>query len=116
MRQLRLLFVEDHPLIVQAVKLALGKSADFEVVATTSSGREVVALAEQLEPDLILLDLGLPGLDGVEVLRALRRAGNEIPRSSGPRPRTATSAHVMWRSSGRCSTGFPTSRSANVSG
>jgi len=77
MRQLRVLLVEDHPLIVEAVKLALGDSGEFEVVATTGSGREVAPLAERHQPDLVLLDLGLPDLDGVEVLRALKRAASD---------------------------------------
>ena len=77
MRQLRVLLAEDHPLIVEAVKLALDDSGEFKVVATTSSGRDVVALYHREEPDLILLDLGLADLDGVEVLRALRRVDCE---------------------------------------
>ena len=74
MRKLRVLLAEDHPLMIEAVKLALGGSAEFEVVAVTSSGSDVVALAERVRPDLVLLDLSLPGADGLDVLHALRGA------------------------------------------
>jgi two-component system, NarL family, nitrate/nitrite response regulator NarL len=71
------LLAEDHPLMVEAVKLALGRSADFEIIGITQSGSEVVALATRLQPDLVLLDLALPQVDGLEVLRSLRRSGSD---------------------------------------
>src|SRR2546423_11572096 len=77
MRQMRVLLAEDHPLMVEAVKLALGDSAEFQVVGITDSGSEVPALAECLEPDLVLLDLSLPDVDGLEVLRALRKSHSD---------------------------------------
>jgi DNA-binding NarL/FixJ family response regulator len=77
MVQRRVLLVEDHPLMVEAVKLALGRSADFEIVGIADSGSEAVALAARLQADLVLLDLGLPEVDGFEVLRSLRRSGSD---------------------------------------
>jgi DNA-binding NarL/FixJ family response regulator len=77
MRKLRVLVAEDHPLMVEAVRLELGKSAEFEVVGVTESGSDVVALAKRVQPDLVLLDLSLPGVDGLEVLRTLRRDGSD---------------------------------------
>jgi DNA-binding NarL/FixJ family response regulator len=77
MAQRSVLLVEDHPLMVEAVKLALGRSADFEILGITDSGREAVALATRLQPDLVLLDLALPQVDGLEVLRSLRRSGSD---------------------------------------
>jgi DNA-binding NarL/FixJ family response regulator len=76
MRQLSLLVGEDHPLMVDAIKLVLAESTEFEIVGTASSGVDVIALAERSEPDLVLLDVELSDADGIEVLRALQRLGN----------------------------------------
>jgi len=76
MRQLTVLIGEDHPLMVEAIKLVLSESPEFEIVGVASLGAEVIAIAEETEPDLVLLDLELPDADGVEVLRALQRLAN----------------------------------------
>jgi two-component system nitrate/nitrite response regulator NarL len=76
MRQLTLLVGEDHPLMVDAIKLVLAESTEFEIVGTASSGADVIALAERTDPDLVLLDVELPDGDGIEVLRALQRLAN----------------------------------------
>ena len=74
MRRVKLLVAEDHPLMVEAIRLAFGNSGEFDVVGVADSGDEAVAAARRLQPDVVLLDLHLPGLDGIEVLHALRRA------------------------------------------
>lgn len=70
------LVVDDHPLyrrgVVQVVEAALG----FQVVGQAADGTECLVVAERLRPDLILLDVRMPGLGGIDTLRALRRAGN----------------------------------------
>ena len=76
MRQLTVLVGEDHPLMVEAIKLVLTESTEFEIAGVASSGADVIALAERIEPDLVLLDLELPDADGVEVLRVLKRLDN----------------------------------------
>ena len=75
MRQLRLLVVDDHPLMVEAISLALGTSEGFEIVAIAASGAEIVPLVRRTAPDLVLLDLRMPAVDGLMALRALRQAG-----------------------------------------
>ncbi len=75
MRRLKLLIAEDHPLMVEAISVALSISGEFEIVGVADSGTDVLPLAKRLEPDVVLLDLRLPGLDGLEVLHALRKAG-----------------------------------------
>lgn len=74
MRRLRLLIAEDHPLMVEAIRVVLSISGEFEIVGVAESGSEVLPLAQRLDPDVVLVDLRLPGLDGLEVLHALRKA------------------------------------------
>src|SRR3954471_5996347 len=70
----RILFVEDEPSISDPFSKALAREGFEPLVART--GREALALAERLEPDLVLLDLNLPDIDGRDVCRELRRRGD----------------------------------------
>jgi DNA-binding NarL/FixJ family response regulator len=76
MRRLTVLVGDDHPLMVEAVKLVLTESTEFEIGGVASTGADVIALAERIDPDLVLLDLELPDADGVEVLHVLKRLDN----------------------------------------
>ena len=71
MRRVAVLVAEDHPLMSEAIKTVLAKSADFEVVAVAESGAQVEGLVERFKPDLVLLDLELPELHGLDVVRSL---------------------------------------------
>lgn len=70
----RILVVDDHPLFRRGVRQLLELETGFAAVAEASCGEEALALADEMEPDLILLDLNMAGMDGIEVLRALRAA------------------------------------------
>ena len=72
LRQLTVLVGEDHPLMVDAIKLVLAESTEFEIAGVATSAADVVTLAERVKPDLVLLDLDLPDGSGVEVLRGLQ--------------------------------------------
>lgn len=63
--KLRVLVVDDHPLFRQGVVHSLQAEPDFRVVAETSSGEEALQLAQTLLPDLVLLDVSMPGWDGI---------------------------------------------------
>jgi len=67
-RHLRVLLVDDHPLLRRGVAELLDASGRFAVVGSTSTGAEGLALAAVLVPDLVLLDLHLPGIGGLQVL------------------------------------------------
>ena len=69
--------VDDHPLMVEAIRLALAGSEDFEIVGVAASGAEIVPLVRRTTPDVVLLDLRMPAVDGLAALRALRGAGVE---------------------------------------
>ena len=71
MRRVTVLVAEDHPLMIEAIKMVLAESEDFEVVGVAGSGMEVAGLVEQVQPDLVLLDLDLPELHGLDVVRSL---------------------------------------------
>ena len=76
MDKVRLLVADDHPMLREGLVAVLGTQPDFEVVGEAADGDEVVRLAESLDPDVILLDLEMPGTDGVEALEKLRDAGS----------------------------------------
>lgn len=74
--QVRILVADDHPMLREGLVAVLATQPDFEVVGEASDGAEAVRLARALDPGVILLDLEMPGLDGVSVLRELRDAGS----------------------------------------
>jgi DNA-binding NarL/FixJ family response regulator len=75
----RVLVADDHRLILAAVRWALDQANGFEVVAEVSSGSMVVPYVARLQPDLVLLDVGLPGVDGLTCLERLRTQQPEVP-------------------------------------
>ena len=73
----RLLVVDDEPNILELLSASL-RFAGFEV-ATAADGQQALALAESFRPDLLVLDVMMPGLDGFDVVRRLRQAGRHTP-------------------------------------
>lgn len=70
---IRLAIAEDQRMVRELLAALLGREPDFQVVGEAASGREAIELTGRLSPDVLLLDIGLPDLDGVEVARALRK-------------------------------------------
>jgi DNA-binding NarL/FixJ family response regulator len=68
------LVVDDHPVILRLLRTVLGAHAAIEIVGEACDGREAVALAGRLEPDVVVIDLSLPELDGLEACAAIRTA------------------------------------------
>ena len=71
MKLIRILIVDDHTLFRSGIKLALQRQEGFEVVGEAGDGLEGIKRAKQLKPDVMLLDLHMPGISGLEALRVL---------------------------------------------
>lgn len=76
---IRILLVDDHTLFRSGLKALLSRQADFGIVGEASDGLEGVKLAEQLKPDLVLLDLDMPVMNGTEALAQMLAANRELP-------------------------------------
>jgi DNA-binding NarL/FixJ family response regulator len=72
MRRLKVLLVDDHPLMLDALRVVLESQDDISVVAEADSGEKVLPLVGQTGPDVVLLDVRMPGMDGLTVLGQLR--------------------------------------------
>ena len=71
LRRLKVVVADDHGLMIEAVGIALAGS-EFEIVGVAESGSQVLPVVQQAEPDLVVLDLRMPGMDGLTCIRLLR--------------------------------------------
>ena len=69
MTPIKILIADDHPVVRECLSAMLGKEKDFQVVGEAENGVEAVNKAKELQPDIILMDLRMPELDGVEAMR-----------------------------------------------
>jgi DNA-binding NarL/FixJ family response regulator len=74
----RVLIADDHPLFREGMRGRLDRVADVAVVGEAASGDEAVELARELEPDVILMDIKMPGLNGIEATREILRASPHV--------------------------------------
>ena len=77
-RKIRILLADDHSVVRQGFKMILSSQVDMEVVGEAGNGREAVDLAEQLQPDVIVMDVAMPELNGIE---ATRRLAASVPHT-----------------------------------
>ncbi|MEI7755616.1 MAG: response regulator transcription factor [Actinomycetota bacterium] len=75
---IRLLIVDDHSVVRRGLETLLGSFADIEIVGTAADGLEAVQLAAERHPDIILMDLSMPNLDGFEATRQILAANPTI--------------------------------------
>jgi DNA-binding NarL/FixJ family response regulator len=75
-KTIRVVIVDDHAVLRSGLEQLLGGQPDLEVVGTAASGSEAIELARELRPDVVLMDLQMPGVDGVSATRAI--VGDEL--------------------------------------
>lgn len=75
---IRILVADDHPIVRDGLVAVLSTQPDFDVVGEAGDGRDVVQQYAALQPDILLLDLEMPGVDGVEALRQLQAEGHLV--------------------------------------
>jgi len=72
--KIKVLLVDDHPVVIEGVRSCLRNHSQFEVIGVASSGEEAVLKSKKLSPDVILMDMMMQGIDGLEATRRLREA------------------------------------------
>jgi len=77
MTRIRVLLADDHTLFRQGIKTLISAEPDMEVVAEASNGSEAIARALETRPDIVLMDIGMPGLSSFEATRQIKRARPE---------------------------------------
>ena len=78
MKRIRILLADDHAVVRQGFKMILAAQPDMEIVGEAANGREAVDLAEQLRPDVVVMDVAMPELNGIE---ATRRLASSVPHA-----------------------------------
>ncbi len=78
MAPLRILIADDHPLVRSGLRALLAAAEDMEVVGEAATGEEAVTLAQTLQPDVMVMDLRMPGINGIEATRRVVQANPQI--------------------------------------
>jgi two-component system, NarL family, response regulator NreC len=78
MKRIRILLADDHAVVRQGFKMILAEQPDMEIIGEAGNGREALALAESLKPDIVVMDVAMPELNGIE---ATRRMGESVPHA-----------------------------------
>ncbi|MCX6043524.1 MAG: response regulator transcription factor, partial [Chloroflexi bacterium] len=68
------MIVEDHPLLIEGLRRMVDEEPDIEIIAEVTDGDEAVRCALQLEPDVILMDINLPGKNGLQATREIKNS------------------------------------------
>lgn len=76
--KIRVLIADDHAVVRQGLRMFLGADDDLEIVGEARDGAEAVSLAQQLQPHVVLMDLLMPGLDGIAATAAVRREQPDV--------------------------------------
>ncbi len=74
MEIIRLLIADDHDLFREGLRALISTTEDIELVGEAATGEEAISIAEQLQPDVVLMDINMPGVDGIHATRQILRA------------------------------------------
>lgn len=77
-RQIRILLADDHPVVRQSLRNELEKQSDLKIVAEAADGAQAVKLAAELAPDVVLMDIGMPVLNGLEATRQIKANSPQV--------------------------------------
>jgi DNA-binding NarL/FixJ family response regulator len=78
MDKIRVILADDHPITRAGIRRFLEKASDIEIIGEADNGDDTLQMALEQKPDVLLLDMEMPGLSGVEVAKALKTAGSQI--------------------------------------
>jgi PAS domain S-box-containing protein len=76
-KKIRIMLVDDHPVMRQGLRVLLGEDPTLEIVGEASDGESAISLARELKPDIILMDISMPGMNGIQATRVIH---SEFPR------------------------------------
>lgn len=77
-KKIRVLLADDHPVVRAGLRILLEKAVDITVVAEAETGQEVLVLADEAAPDVIVLDMEMPEMNGIEVVKRLQKSGSPV--------------------------------------
>lgn len=77
-KEIRVMLVEDHQLMMKALKKILHTEDDIKIVAEATDGEEAIALAKRTSPDVIAMDIYLPGMDGIETTKEILSSMSDV--------------------------------------
>ena len=78
-REITCLIVDDHEVVREGLRLSLSRASHIRVVGEASDGETAVALAERRRPDVVVMDIRMPGMDGLDATRLLRERAPDVP-------------------------------------
>src|SRR5262245_21247942 len=78
-RKYRVFVVDDHPIVRQGLSLLINAESDLVVCGEAEEAAEAIAAIERVQPDVVVVDISLPGPDGIELLKSLRASQPAVP-------------------------------------
>ena len=77
MKTVRILLADDHKVVRHGTRALLSKMPEWEIVGEVDNGRDAVSLTEKLKPDIVILDIGMPQLNGLDATRQIKKISPE---------------------------------------